>query len=50
MDVIADYLKKALCNWDNLKKIDIESFYFSSDVLRAIDDYNINLEDIKLYI
>jgi hypothetical protein len=50
IDIRIDILKNALLsNWIQLKKFDMQLGYLSADILRAMDNNNICLEELKVY-
>jgi hypothetical protein len=49
-ETVTAYLKKAFCNWIQLKKFDMRPVYLSYDVLHAMDSCNICLQELKVYI
>jgi hypothetical protein len=51
IDIRIDILKNAfLSNWIQLKKFDMHLGYLSADILRAMDNNNICIEELKVYI
>jgi hypothetical protein len=50
MDIMRDYLQKALCNWIQLESFDMQLFYLSKDILQTMDDCNIQLKEVKVYV
>jgi hypothetical protein len=50
MDIMRDYLKKALCNWKQLESFGMQPFYLSKDILQTMDDCNIQLKEVKVYV
>jgi hypothetical protein len=49
-DTAAKDLQKALPGWTRLHTFDIRSVYLSADILQAMDDCNIRLKELKVYI
>jgi hypothetical protein len=50
MDIMRDYLQKALCNWIQFERFDMQPFYLSKDILQTMDDCNIELKKVKVYV
>lgn len=49
-NITTEYLWKAFRSWAQLKKFDIRPVHLSASILQAMDDCNIRLEELKLYI
>jgi hypothetical protein len=48
--MLTNFVKRAFCNWTQLKKFDVRSVYLSKDILQAMDDNQIRLNELKIYI
>jgi hypothetical protein len=45
-----NHLERAFYSWTLLKKFDLQLVYLSKYVLQSMDDYNIRLEELKVYV
>jgi hypothetical protein len=49
-DIMQSYLQRAFCNWSQLEKFDVQPIYFSNKLLQTMDDCNICLKELTVYV